>query len=298
MPYKEREKQSAQHKRKKPCYKVVNWSDYNKSLKKRGQLSLYFPKGNLKELFINEDSYEEGLSGRQAYYRPVYIELIYIFYRLFNWGMRQITGYFEDLWKSKSFDIAVPSFGHLSDLFSSLPVKVRHYCDKVAARLQKGESVSLLMDSGGFRFDKASHWYETKYNKPCDQKPWRKLHLSMDAGMENYAIELTAQDVGDREMMDLLMPESVILDKLIADGGYYSVEKSQELYEKGITPVIPPPATSVVHDPEKTSSWHDKIVSYIKKKEQFMPFIKNMAMEPEPWLKLNFLVSNGALVLL
>lgn len=92
--------------------------------------------------------------------------------------------------------------------------------------------------------------------------------------MENYAIELTAQDVGDREMMDLLMPESVILDKLIADGGYYSVEKSQELYEKGITPVIPPPATSVVHDPEKTSSWHDKIVSYIKKKGTIYAFHK------------------------
>ncbi len=196
MPYKERLKKSNERIRKKPNYKVSNWTDYNKSLKKRGQLSLYFPKGDLRELFINEDSYEEGLSGRQAYYQPAYIELIYIFYRLFNWGMRQIAGYFEDLWKSKGLDIAVPSFGHLSDLFASLPIQVRHYCDKVAARLQKGESVSLIMDSSGFRFDKASQWYETKYNKPCDQKPWRKLHLSMDAGLENYAIELTEQEVG------------------------------------------------------------------------------------------------------
>jgi nitrogen fixation protein len=37
-------------------------------LKKRGQLSLYFPKGDLKELLINPVSYQEGLSGRQAYY--------------------------------------------------------------------------------------------------------------------------------------------------------------------------------------------------------------------------------------
>ena len=52
------------------------------------------------------------------------------------------------------------------------------------------------------RFDKASHWYEEKYNKPCDTKPWRKLHLSIDSGMETYAVELTEQDVGDREVMD------------------------------------------------------------------------------------------------
>ena len=138
----------------------------------------------------------------------------------------------------KNFKVLVPSFGHLSDLFASLPVQVRGYCDKVVGRLQKGESVSLIMDSSGFRFDKASDWYETKYCKACENKPWRKLHLSMDADMEIYAVELTEQDVGDREILDLLMPKSITTDKVIADGGYYSAEKSQDLYEKGITPVI------------------------------------------------------------
>jgi len=137
MPYRERLKKGESRVRKKACYKVKNWSFYNKALKKRGQLSLYFPKGDLKELLINPVSYQEGLSGRQAYYHPVYIELMYTFYRLFDWGMRQIVGYFEGLWKTKGLEIAVPSFGHLSDLFSSLPIKVRHYCDKVAQRLQK-----------------------------------------------------------------------------------------------------------------------------------------------------------------
>jgi hypothetical protein len=146
--------------------------------------------------------------------------------------MRQIIGYFEDLWKSKGFDIAIPSFGHLSHLLASLPAQARLCCDKVSARLQKGEFASLLMDSSGFRFDKASYWYETKYNKPCEQKPWRKLHLSMDAGMENYAIELTEQDVGDREMMDLLMPEGVILDKVIADRGGITVLKNPRSFMK------------------------------------------------------------------
>jgi hypothetical protein len=274
MPYKERLKKSEHRIRKKAGYKVLNWSDYNKSLKKRGQLSFYFPKGELKSLFINEETYQEGLSGRQAYYRPAYIELIYIFYRLFNWGMRQIIGYFEDFWKSKGLDIAVPSFGHLSDLFASLPAQVRHYCDKVAQRLQKGESVSLIMDSSGFSFDKARYWYQTKYNKPCEQRPWRKLHLSMDADMETYAVELTEQEVSDREVMDLLTPASTSLDKVIADGGYYSAEKSQDFYDKGIIPVIPPPASSVVHNQNDLSSWHDKIVSYIQEKGTVYAFHK------------------------
>ena len=64
----------------------------------------------------------------------------------------------------------------------------------------------------------------------------------------------------------LLMPDFVTTDKVIADGVYYSAEKSQELYENGITPAIPPPAHSVVHNQENLSSWHDKAVNYINEK--------------------------------
>ena len=70
------------------------------------------------------------------------------------------------------------------------------------------------------------------------------------------------------------MPESVVMDKIIADGGYYSAEKFQELFEKGITPVILPPANSVVHNPGEMSSWHDKTVNYIKEKRTVYAFHK------------------------
>src|SRR4051794_37797709 len=105
MPYKEKLKNPSLKPRKKPQYKVVNWTEYNKSLKKRGELSLYFPSGELRPQFINEDPYVPGISGQQATYKQSYIELIYMFYRLFGWGMRQITGFFEDLWRTKKLDI-------------------------------------------------------------------------------------------------------------------------------------------------------------------------------------------------
>jgi hypothetical protein len=171
MPYKRKLKNPSLTSRKKPSYKVTNWSEYNKSLKKRGCLSLYFPQGNLKTQFINEESYVPGILGQQATYKQSYIELIYTFYRLFNWGIRQMTGYFEDIWRTKNMEIPVPSFGHLSDLFSRLPLKVRQFCEKVAKRIEQGEKVTLILDSTELGFGKASHWYETKYEKPCFQKP-------------------------------------------------------------------------------------------------------------------------------
>lgn len=244
MPYKEKLKNPSLNPRKKPQYKVVNWTEYNKSLKKRGELSLYFPRGDLKSQFINEAPYGHGIAGRQATYNRPYIELVYMFYRLFGWGIRQMTGYFEDLWRTKKLDIPVPSFGHLSDLFYAIPLRVRQFCDKLAKRIEQGESITLIFDSTGLRFGKASHWYQTKYGKPCNQTPWRKLHLSVDPQMNVHGVEITDTEISDIEMMDELIPEEIamLLEKVVADGGYYSKEVVEELYNKGIIPAIPPPS--------------------------------------------------------
>jgi hypothetical protein len=275
MPFKAKQKNPSCNPRKKPTYKVINWTEYNRSLKKRGELSLYFPRGDLRSQFINEEIYICGISGQQATYKQPYIELIYLFYRLFGWGMRQMTGYFEDLWCTKKLDIPVPSFGHLSDLFADLPLKVRQFCEKLAKRTEHGELITLIFDSTGLRVGKASHWYETKYEKPCNQTPWRKLHLSMDPEMNVHNIEITDTETPDIEMIDNLISEEIAssLEKIIADGGYYSKEAVEELYNKGIIPAIPPPSNSVVQGKE-TTQWHDKIVQYIKDKGSIYAFHK------------------------
>jgi hypothetical protein len=69
--------------------------------------------------------------------------------------MRQITGYMEDLWETKGLDIPVPSFGHLSDLFRNMPIKIKHYCEKAVRKAHTGEKATLIADSTGMRFDKA-----------------------------------------------------------------------------------------------------------------------------------------------
>ena len=275
MPYKARLKTGLPRKRKKTQYKVANWTKYNKSLKKRGALSLYFPKGDLKSIFYNETPYVEGISGRAAEYNVAYIQLIYTFYRLFDWGLRQMTGYFEDLWTSKGLDIPVPSFGTLSDSFACVPVEVKQFCNQLVSRLQRGEKISLIVDSTGFNFPRARSWFEKTYGEACTQKPWRKIHLSIDPEMNTHAIEVTEQTVSDQKIMENLIPEDLkpMLEKLLGDGGYYDYEKSQTLLDQGIIPVIPPPKTAVVHGKE-TTTWHDLIVSYIKEKGSIYAFHK------------------------
>jgi hypothetical protein len=129
MPYKEKLKNPSDNPRAKAKYKVTNWTDYNKSLRKRGAINFCFPKGDPELLFVNRTPYLSRISGQQPTYKEPHIELMFTLYRLFGFGLRQITGYFEDLWKTKKLVILVPSFGHLSDLFAALPLKIRQFCE-------------------------------------------------------------------------------------------------------------------------------------------------------------------------
>jgi hypothetical protein len=70
MPYKDAIKLKAESGSTSPIqkakYKVANWTSYNQSLKNRGKLSLYFPKGDLRSNFINDNSYCKGVPERTA----------------------------------------------------------------------------------------------------------------------------------------------------------------------------------------------------------------------------------------
>ncbi|MEX3909934.1 hypothetical protein [Paraburkholderia sp. BR14312] len=65
--------------------------------------------------------------------------------------------------------------------------------------------------------------------------------------------------------MDAVLPADVPMDRVIADGAYYSIERTEALSGAGVTPVIPPPAHAVGHGEERTRR-HDQIVRYIEDK--------------------------------
>jgi Transposase DDE domain len=92
-------------------------------------------------------------------------------------------------------DIPVPSYCHLSDLFSKLDVTVKQRRKRLARRLANGEDVMVIIDSTGLNFDGASQWYEEKYGKKAARTPWRKMHLAIDPDMNIHAIEITGTDV-------------------------------------------------------------------------------------------------------
>src|SRR6202521_3031503 len=227
MPYKARLKLGEPRKRKKPGSRVTKPAGDNQSLRNRGMISLYVPSGDPKAQFINAKVRTPGVSGREPTYTTAYIELIYTFYRLFGWGMRQITGYMEDYWATRGLDIPVPSSSQLCERFAALEVSVRQRSVQLARRLASGEAVSMIVDATGLSFGRASQWYEQKYGHPATRTPWRKMHLGIDADMNIHAIRITTTEVSDSEGMDAVLPANLPVDKVIADGAYYSIERTE-----------------------------------------------------------------------
>ncbi|MEX3639950.1 transposase [Paraburkholderia sp. BR14320] len=218
MPYKARLKTGEPRKRAKPGYAVTNAHEYNESLKRRGQLSLYCPDGDLKALFINDTPYQKGVSGQSQTYSDAYLELIFIFYRLLGWGMRQITGHMHEFWALRGLDIGVPSFGLLSERFRTLEVQVKQRCARVAERLRNGEAISLIVDSSGMKFGRASEWHRQKYGRDASQTPWRKMHLSIDPEMNVHQIAITGDNVSDEAGLNAMLAVDANVDCVIADG--------------------------------------------------------------------------------
>ncbi|WP_179255546.1 hypothetical protein [Burkholderia sp. HI2714] len=50
----------------------------------------------------------------------------------------------------------------LSEQFRTLEVQVKQRCQRVADRLRNGEAISLIVDSSGMKFGRASEWHRQK----------------------------------------------------------------------------------------------------------------------------------------
>ena len=67
------------------------------------------------------------------------------------------------------------------------------------------------------------------------------------------------------------MPQDLPIDRILADGAYYDIERNEALLANGITPVIPPPTDAILHG---DGSLHDRTIQYIKDKKTIYAWYK------------------------
>lgn len=214
----------------KTSYKVRNWREYNESLVRRGDITLWFDEDALASW---EHANEEVKRGRPFTYSDTAIECLLTLRELFRLPYRQTEGLGRALVQLLDVKVPIPSFTLLAKRGAKLQISL-------AVSPSRGP-IDLVVDSTGLKVVGEGEWRSAAY-QTCRRKTWRKLHLSINAETQEIVAEvLTARGQVDADAVPALLSQvDEPVGKLYGDGAYDRWKVHELLAEAGISPVIPP----------------------------------------------------------
>jgi hypothetical protein len=212
-----------------PAYKTWNWPAYDKALKRRGSLTIWFDPA------MTCEAAPTGKRGRQPACSDAAIQTCLTMKVLFGMALRQTTGFVESLLRLTGLDWAVPDFSTLSRRQKSLKVNIPY-------RGSDGP-LHLLVDSTGIKVEGEGEWNARKHGG-TKRRVWRKIHIGIDEkSLEIRAAEFTTSDVGDAPMLPELLdqiPSEQEIATVTADGAFDTRKCHDAIAARGATAIIPP----------------------------------------------------------
>ena len=175
------------HKFDKAQYRVINWAEYNESLRQRGDLTIW----------VNDEAQSVWRAprrtsrGGQRRYSDLAIETCLTLRTAYRLGLRQTQGLMGSIGTLMGLDIRVPDYSTLSRRANGLSIAQ-------VMRQAGSVPVHLVVDSTGLKIFGEGEWLAQKHKTRGIRRRWRKLHLGLD--LHSGAIvcaNLTHDDVGD-----------------------------------------------------------------------------------------------------
>jgi hypothetical protein len=126
-------------------YKPLNWPAYNKALRRRGSLTIWFDP----EMAWGAAK-STGTRGRQRVYSGAAAQICVTMKVLFGTALRQTTGFVESLLSLIALDLDLPDFSARSHRQKTLVVSTLH-------RASRGP-LHLLIDNTGIKVEGEGDW--------------------------------------------------------------------------------------------------------------------------------------------
>ena len=219
----------SQYKYAKSRYRLRNWSEYEASLRSRGDLTVWLSDDAL-------DSWRAPASGKpggQRTYANIAIEVALTIRMVFQLPLRQTEGFLRCLLQLLELNLPIPDHTTLSRRLKTLS-------DIQLPKRPANRPIHILIDSTGLRI------HVGHVQKPPRNRAWRKLHLAVDADTgEIVASDLTARRTRDCTQVPALLEQ--IADPLAsvsADGAYDTRAVYEAAHERGegraVRVLIPP----------------------------------------------------------
>ena len=244
------------HRKYETAYRVSNWPEYEKSLRDRGDITIWFSQ----EAIDTWTPEKTGKRGGQLLYSDLAIETALTLKMLYHQRLRQTEGFLGSLLKLMGLDLPCPDHTTLSR--RNQTVELRRQLDNLPAG-----PIRFIVDSTGLKICGQGEWHAKKHGKK-QRRRWRKLHLGVDAGGWIHASKLTEDHEQDpSQVPDLLRQVEREINRFAGDGIYdrEPVYKAVKNHSPGAIIIVPPRQDAVVSKfPDSTPSQRDRHVQRIQ----------------------------------
>jgi len=145
MPFKYKE--PYRHKFPKMKYRITNWHDYNKALKERGNITIWFDDKAIKSWYAKHN----GKPGKQKIYSNTAIKTAGVIRLVFHLALRQAEGLMRSLVKLMNIDLNIPDYTTVSRRLRNLPAMLRTINHK--------QGTHIIIDGSGLSVHGADELY-------------------------------------------------------------------------------------------------------------------------------------------
>lgn len=220
---------------KKEKYRVTNWSEYDRALVERGNITFWFDKEAVEEKWTPEPT---GKRGGQWVYSNWAIQTLLMLKVVFHLPYRALEGFGRSLMKLMGLEIPIPDHSHMSRRAKTLEVQI--------PRREKTEPMHVVVDSTGLKVFGEGEW-KVRQHGVGKRRTWLKVHLAVDAHEKDVVgVEVTTVEWADSEVFeDLVGQAEGTIEQIDGDGGYDTREAYEVAAELGARLVVPPRENAV-----------------------------------------------------
>ncbi len=226
---------SKKDKTKKPKRKI-NWSEYNESLVKRGEM--LFDSGFLQNWRVELKKMNEGKEGPHYQYPNSLISLLAIVH-VYLLPYRQLEGFLRMMsLHIKKLKEVVPDFTTIWWRVARMKINLDPKINP------EKDNIVIAVDSTGIKVTNRGEWILDKWKKKKRKvrKGFIKIHVAVDIKTKKIvAMSVTKEDVHDGKMLKELVDnasKNYDIKKVLADGAYDSKDNFRYLDELKIIPAV------------------------------------------------------------
>ena len=254
-------------KKKKPKRKI-NWSEYNESLVRRGEM--LFDSGFLQNWRAEVKKMIEGKEGPHYSYPNSLISLLATVH-VYLLPSRQLEGFL------RMMSVYIKKLKEVVPDFTTIWWRVEKMKINIDPKVNpERDDIVIAVDSTGIKVTNRGEWILDKWKNKRIRKGFIKIHMAVDINTkEIVSMSVTKEDVYDGKMLKELVNDvsnNYNIKKVMADGGYDSKDNFRHLDEMKIISAIKvrknssvknnakciPKKLSIIQQLEDTKRWKRK----------------------------------------